>query len=142
MTAAKKLRARYGHMAYDRNTFKDKVEEYISGAWLEFYKARLATKNGHTRWVAHWQSEVRSLLGRLDVVVVRHTVRGFLDRRKAIDQVVAHMQSRDNHFRRVAENTIKVDYNLKRLRVSLDDVDREDFWALVEIAVRSGLDDT
>jgi hypothetical protein len=143
MVAAKKkaLRRRYGHMAYNRETFKDKVEEYISGAWLEFYKARLATKNGQTKWTMHWQSEVRSLLGRLEFVVIGHTVRGFSDRRRAIDQVVDVLGARDAQVRRVAEGIIKKDFNLKRLRVPLTDADRDDFWALVETAVAHGLSD-
>lgn len=31
-------------MAYNRETFKDKVEEHVGGAYLEFYKATLANR--------------------------------------------------------------------------------------------------
>lgn len=136
-----KLRRRYGHMAYNRETFKDKVEEYISGAWLEFYKARLAAKNGQTKWIAHWMSEVRSLLGRLDFVVLQHPIRGFQNQRVAIDQVVTLLQKKDARVRRKAEHIVKADYNLKKVRALLTDTDRDDFWKLVEAAVISGLDD-
>ena len=35
-------------MAYDRETFKNHIEQHLGGALLEFYKAQLAEKNGGT----------------------------------------------------------------------------------------------
>ena len=137
--APKALRRTCG-MAYTRNTFKDKVEEYISDARLEFYKARLATKNGQTEWIAHWMSEVRSLLSRLDVVVIDHPIRGFRDQRVAIDQVIASLRKKDMRIRGKAERIVMKDYNLKKLQVLLSDTDRDDFLTLVEEAVNEGLD--
>ncbi|MBI2372374.1 MAG: hypothetical protein HYV07_00105 [Deltaproteobacteria bacterium] len=46
-------------MAWNREAFKNRVEEHLGGALLEFYKAQLAEKNGQTKWVRHWRSEVR-----------------------------------------------------------------------------------
>lgn len=75
-------------MAYNRSTFKDKVEEHISGALLEFYKATLAQKAGQSKWVTHWTSEVRTPLDRNLVAVMRHEIKGFKDRRKAVAEVI------------------------------------------------------
>lgn len=36
-------------MAYNREDFKDKVEEKVGGALLEHYQAALATRNEQTR---------------------------------------------------------------------------------------------
>ena len=49
-------------MAFDRDTYKNRLGEYIGGAYLEFYKARLASKNGFAQWVEHWMTEVKRLL--------------------------------------------------------------------------------
>jgi hypothetical protein len=49
-------------MAYNREAFKDKVEEKVGGALLEYYKAYLARQAGQKRWVEHWESEVNRLL--------------------------------------------------------------------------------
>ena len=69
-------------MAYRRSDFKNKVESPLTGAIVEFYKARLARKNGQTRWVEPWLSEVRRLVGTDLVAELLHPIRGFTDRRK------------------------------------------------------------
>lgn len=134
-----KLERRYGHMAYNRETFKDRVEEYIGGAWLEFYKARLATKNGKTKWVDHWMSEVRSLLTRFQFLIIDHEIRGFKNRRKAIAQVILLMQKKDPNYRRGATSIVKKDFAITRLRFDLDATDRDEFWGLVQLAIDEGL---
>jgi hypothetical protein len=133
--AARVLRA----MAYDRNAFKDKLEEHIGGAYLEFYKARLAEKNGQTRWVQHWNTEVRRLLDRGLVAAMLHEIRGFKDRRKAYDEVRTALKAKDAGYRKAAENTVLKDYGLRKVRVPLDAEDTADFWKLVEGAAENGL---
>jgi len=122
-------------MAYDRETFKDRVEEHISGAWIEFYKARLAAKNGHHKWVQHWDTEVRTLLDRALFAAIKHDVRGFKDKRRAIDQVVESVRAKDASFRRSAEHIIMRDFKVTKLRRHLDDADRVAFWARVDEAI-------
>lgn len=126
-------------MAYDRQTFKNRIQEYISGAWLEFYKATLATKIGQTEWVQHWRTEVRNLLDRSLVAAIKHDIRGFRDKRKAISEVVASMKKKDLSYRRSAEMVVKKDYGITKLNASLDDTDSERFWTLVEQAIEIGL---
>lgn len=125
-------------MAYDRNAFKDKVEEHIGGALLEFYKARLATKNGQSRWVAHWMTEVDTLLNRTLVAALLHSIRGFKDRAKAFDQVEAALRARDDAYRAAADRVICKDFNLRKLRNGLSDEDTAAFWELVKAAKEAG----
>lgn len=133
--AARALRA----MAYDRQSFKDKVEEHIGGALLEFYKATLAKRLGHTRWVQHWTSEVRTLLDRNLITVLRHEVRGFKDRRRAVAEVVAALKRKDSGYRRSAEAIVMKDYGLAKLKAELVDDDTRAFWARVDAAIEAGL---
>jgi len=125
-------------MAYSRETFKDKVEEHTGGALLEFYKAQLAEKNGQTKWVAHWRTEVSTLLDRNLVVVFQHEVRGFKDTLKAANEVFTALKSKDAGYRRIAENTIKRDYGITKVRIHLDDMDTEAFWDRVAGALAVG----
>ena len=133
--AARVLRA----MAYDRETFKDKVEEHVGGALLEFYKATLAKKIGQTKWVQHWNTEVRNLLDRNLVTVLRHEVRGSWDRRKALAEVVAALKKKDAGYRRSAERIVMRDYRLPKLKAELVDADTKAFWARVDAALEVGL---
>ena len=126
-------------MAYSRSVFKDKVEEHLGGALLEHYKAQLASKNGHTKWVRHWRTEVRNLLTRSFVAVLLHGIRGFKDRRKALDEVVAYIKSKDVGYRRAATNQILRDFKLKGVDEPLDDLDSNAFWTEVEKIVEATL---
>ncbi len=126
-------------MAYDRDQFKDKVEEFVGGAYLEFYKAALARKNGqHPEWPEHWEKEVRGLLDRSLVTAIKHQIRGFKDRRKALAEVIAMLKAKDASYRASAEHVIKKDYNLKKLTLHLDDKDTTAFWKRVEDAIEVG----
>lgn len=118
-------------MAYNRNTFKDKVEEHLSGAYLEFYKATLAKKNGHTEWTQHWMSEVRGLLDHNLVAALGHNIKGFKDRKLAFVEVVRDLQQRDASFRRIAGNAVKKDFKVHDMPIPLDDADTATFWARV-----------
>ena len=125
-------------MAYNRSTFKDKLEENIGGALLEFYKATLAKKIGQTHWVQHWNTEVRNLLDRNLVTVLKHEIRGFKDRRKALDEIIFALKAKDESYRRSAELVVKRDYKLTKLRARLDDKDTAAFWARVDAAIEVG----
>lgn len=126
-------------IAYKRQDFVNKVQEYVGGAYVDFYMQRLATKNGQTEWVQHWQTEVRNLLERNLVAALIHPIKGFSDRRKAFDAAMAELRARDASYRLVATNTIKPDYGLPKLKVHLDDQDEADFWAAVAHAVEPAL---
>lgn len=121
-------------MAYRRNDFKNKVEEHLGGALLEFYKSQLAEKNGYTKWVRHWRSEVRQLLTRSLVATLLHEVRGFKDRRKAFDEVVLVLRAEDHGYRRASTHQVTRDFEVRKLRHPLSDEDTEEFWAQVKKA--------
>ncbi len=125
-------------MAYDRETFKDKAQECIGCAYLEFCKATLARKNGRSQWVPYWMAEVQTLLDRNLVTVIKHEVRGFKDRRKALAEVIASLKAKDMSYRASAEHVVKRDYKLTKLTSKLDDKDTEAFWARVEEAIEIG----
>lgn len=136
-SAAKVLAA----MAYRREDFKNKVEEHLGGALLEFYKARLAQKNGETKWVTHWNTEVRNLVERSFVAALLHRIRGFSDRRRALNEVIASMKEDDASYRRAGTSIVKQDFGLTKLKKPLDDTDTEAFWTMVEAATATALGD-
>ena len=122
-------------MAYNRETFKNKVEEKVGGALLENYKAVLATLNGQTRWVRHWHAEVDRLLDSELVVVLLHTIKGFTDRKKAANEVVVQLRASDVRYQRSAEHIIKKDFELKRITTRISDDFSASFYARVEEVV-------
>lgn len=128
-------------MAYNREVFKDKVEEHVSGALLEFYKATLATKMGikNDHWIDHWFKEVYTLLDRNLVTVLHHEIKGFKDRKKALNEILAALQKKEPAYRGIAERVILKDYGLKKIKVKIDDKDAEAFWKRVEDAIKTGL---
>lgn len=126
-------------MAYDRETFKNRVQEFIGGAYLEFYKATLAKKNVlHPEWIEHWEKEVHGLLDRGLINVLKNDIRGFKDRRKALAEVIARLKTKDMSYRASAEHVIKKDYKLKKLKAYLDDADSAAFWQRVDATVEIG----
>lgn len=139
---AKRIAARVRlSMAYSREVFKDKVEEHVSGALLEFYKATLATKMGikNDHWIDHWFKEVYTLLDRNLVTVLNHEIKGFKDRQKALDEILAALKRKEPAYRGMAERVILKDYKLNKIKVKIDDNDAAAFWKRVEDAVKIGL---
>lgn len=122
-------------MAYLRKAYQAKVQEHMSGGLSEFYKARLASKNGKTKWVLHWEREVDNLINRQLVNSLASTIRGFSDRQKAIDQVMQRMRADDSSYRDWATSVVKRDFKQRRLAKLLDDSDTNAFWDMVEAAV-------
>ena len=139
-TLEERVAARYiDAMAYKREDFKNKVQSHLTGAIVEFYKATLATKNGQTKWVQHWMTEVKQLVDRNLPFEILHPSRGFKDRSKAFTEAVAEIKAGDARYRRYAETTIIKDYKLKKLKVELDDADTTAFWARVDGVAETAL---
>ena len=147
----KALRRRYGYMAFNRETFKDRIEEYLRGAVIEFYKGRIATKNSRsgrsvfwtrneTRWVEHWTTEVRMLIDRFGATIGDHDIRGFKDRRKAIAEVIERLKSKDDGFRRRALSIVQKDFGRDML-LHADDTDSTAFWAEVDASIDACIKD-
>ncbi len=126
-------------MAYKREDFKNKVQEHLGGALLEFYKARLAMKNGETKWVVHWTTEATNLIERSFVAALLHRVRGFTDKRRALDEAIRELEEDDASYRRAAEHVVRRDFGIRRLKHPLTDDDTKAFWAMVETAAAPAL---
>ena len=118
------------NMALDREGFKDKLEEHLGGALHEFYKARLAMKNGESDWVVHWLREAKELVERAILVFSKPT-RGFRDKEKAFNEVTAHLEAKNSSYKRSATNAVRRDFGIKRFRLGLSDDDTQEFWRMV-----------
>jgi hypothetical protein len=118
-------------MAYKREQFKDRVEEKLGGALLEHYKAVLARLNRQTRWVRHWEREADRLVRQELPVVLLHSIKGFRDRKKAVQEVIDHLRGIDAPYRRAAEHIVQRDYGLKRIRIPIPDTAAEQFFQRV-----------
>lgn len=119
-------------MTYQREEYKNKIQSHLTGAIIAFYKVRLAKKNGQTRWVAHWMTEVKSLIEHQLVYEILHAIRGFRDRRQAYEQAVKEFQANDSSYRRYAATIVKKDFKLVTLKHALDDTDTAAFWEYVQ----------
>lgn len=118
-------------MAFDREKFKDRLEEHIGGALSEYYKARLGRLNNKNKWIQHWETEVKSLM-RSAAATVRHSIKGFKDKRKAYTEVKSYIKKYDLSYRRSAENEIVRDYDMKKITKYLSDIDTDNFWKMVD----------
>lgn len=124
-------------MAYDRNTFKDKIEEYVGGAMQEFFKAQLAEKNGKMKWVRHWRTEVNTLFQRGLRRAVQHSTKGNWNKRRAIDEVLKMLRAQAPNIRTSATNDILKDFEMRKLKYPLDESDTEAFFDLLEDFLKS-----
>jgi hypothetical protein len=114
-------------MAHSRERFKEKLTEYIGGALGEFYKARLAEKNGCVQWVDHWKIEVTNLLHECNKTL-KESIRGFKDRQKPLDEVIEEFKSVDSSYRHIAYNEVIRDFEISRLKFKLTDRDTKEFF--------------
>lgn len=55
-------------MALSRESFRDKVQEKLAGAYVEFMKAAVFKANGQRKYVVHKTTEVKRLLGEFEVL--------------------------------------------------------------------------
>lgn len=93
----------------------------------------MVEKNGRTKWVQHWTTEVRQLLRKMSTEFT-HDIRGRYDLRKAYEEVKTEIQEDDPVFRRQAESTLRNRYGFVGLRVKLDDDDEAEFWRQADAA--------
>ncbi len=119
-------------MAYNRETFKDRIEEKLRGAIHEYFKAETADANGLTKWVNHWRSEAARLLDELERLVLRHKIRGFRDRRRAFQEVVADVREDEDYYREGARRIVCRDFKLPKLAREMPDAASQSFFQAVE----------
>jgi len=119
-------------MAYNRETYIDRIEAKLLGALLEYYKARLAKVNGETRLVDHWLFEVARLLNKELPLELLHSIKGKWDRKKATQEAIRLLKARDKSFKTAAVNVIKKDFKRKDLAHELTQKDTDDFYFQVQ----------
>jgi hypothetical protein len=129
-------------MAFDRKTFKDKLQDILGGAITHFYMVQLATLNKQSKWVKHWQSEVDRLINMDAVRVLVSRTKGNWDKRKALAESMADVAAADEAYRRTAANYVNKVYRLKKVNRKLPDDIQSDFYAAVESAAEHALDPT
>jgi transcription elongation factor GreA-like protein len=122
-------------MAYNRDAFKNAIEEHIGYALLEYYKVKLATRIRQASAAADRIARILDLLERGLVVTILHDIRGFTDRRRAINEAVTEVKAEDEKFRRAAEKLISARGKPRRLRPSVSDKGCLEFWAFLDAAV-------
>ena len=91
-------------MAHNREQFKNVIEEHIGCALLEFYKVKLVARNRLAGRAADRIWKIRDRLETGLVVTLLHDIRGFSDRRRAIQEAVTEIKLAEEMYRRVAEN--------------------------------------
>lgn len=111
-------------MAYNRSDFKNKVQEYITGAFFEYLTADFFERNKETKWIEHKRNEVRSLLGKLSVVQFFST-KGTWSKKKAALEVVENLKSKSEGFFTVATNSFEK-YFKKKPTVQFSKEDKKD----------------
>ncbi len=123
-------------MAFSRRDFIDRAHEYISGAIREFYKAKLARKNGLTEWVTHWDNEAKRLVNDQLAALFLHPIRGFKNKKQAATQAFEDIFEKSAGYQRIATTTVKRDFNVTGLVHSLDVSDADEFreWVLSVIS--------
>ena len=125
-------------MAYDRDAFKNAIEEHIGFALLEFYRAKLAMRSRSAGWTADRIAKICDRLERSIVVTILHDIRGFTDRHGAIEEAINEVKRDDEKFRRVADAMILTASKARRLRTSISDEDSSEFWVFLDAAVEVG----
>lgn len=136
-------------MAYDRETFMDRIIEKLMGGFREFYKSRLAIKEltarrklkktvpaalASQKWVDHWEQEAQRLLVEELEDVLKHKLK-IKGREKAANAaLLAFLET--NHKDRVSAATriVGKDYKLPEVIASIDEEDVRAALALVEEA--------
>lgn len=133
--AKKILRSR----AYDREAFKDKLEEILGGLLLDFYFSRLSGKIGYIVSFSDRGGVIQGVLDRQIVRLFLHDLRGFKNRKKAAEEVILYLKKVEVGYKRSVEMLVKRAFVLKALKVSLDEQDSKDFWAMVDRAIEVSL---
>jgi hypothetical protein len=126
-------------MAFDRKTFKDRLQDILGGAITHFYMVKVAELNGETRWVQHWLTELDRLIN-MDVVrILVSQTKGKWDKRKALKESVADIRAADQGYRRVAANYVAKVYRLKKIRTELPGGMEKEFHDMLDAAVEHAL---
>jgi hypothetical protein len=115
-------------IAFTRSVYKDQLEHKLTGALIHFYQIEYARANGKQKWVNHWSTELKRLLGEFQALLL-HSIKGNWSRTRAAREVVIAMNKSDR-YRITAYNTVCRDFRQK-LSKNLPDQSTEKFWTKV-----------
>ena len=120
-------------MAYDREGFKNKIQQFVGGSLKEYSKARLAEKNNLPQQdIDFWYKEVH---GRLDEMfeVLTTEIKNFSDRKSAFREAIEYYKKRNANYasfaKRKLEQLYKINISLKNV---LHEEDFDQYWELVQ----------
>jgi hypothetical protein len=126
-------------MAYDRKGFKNKLLGTLSGAITHFYMVKFAERNGQTKWVEHWRTEIDRLVNMDLVVTLVSEIKGKWDKKRALEESLADVQAADRRYRTAAAHYVARVYSIKKLSKNLAPGVETEFFDLVRQAVESAL---
>jgi hypothetical protein len=118
-------------MAFNRQTFTDKLQFILSGALTHYYMVELARLNGQTKWVQHWKNEVERLINFDTVQVLVANIKGKWDKKKALEESLSDVRTADSGYRRIAANYVAKVYQLKKTKQNLPAGVEDEFYEMV-----------
>jgi len=118
--------------AASRETWKDHIVHFLTGAIGEYYKAKLGEKNTLSvpQDIEHWYKEVRQLRDGARNAFKQKTKKNF-NKEKAYKEACEELKEIDASMRRQAKYDIEKDYNTPVL-VLISDKDTSDFWNMID----------
>jgi hypothetical protein len=126
-------------MAFDRKTFKNRLQDILGGAITHFYMVKLAELNRQAKWVSHWRGELDRLINMDTVRILVSEIKGNWDKRKALGESLRDVQAADAGYRRVAANYIVKVYGLKKINRQLTAEVEAEFYSMVREAAERAL---
>jgi hypothetical protein len=95
-------------MAFNRREFENKLWEKLAGAASEFYKAELGALLGWPKgtYVGKWIKEVDRLLLEFKTFYDLSEIKGFKDRKKALEKVKKLIAAKESGFMKHASTAL------------------------------------
>ena len=104
--------------AFDRESYKDHIWEYVFGGLGEYFKAELARANNYPTYIFYWDNEVSRLVdSQLPGWIDAADTKGTFDRKVAIAEAVDQVRAQSNKKWNYAINEIA-----KQLKVRPNDL--------------------
>jgi len=98
-------------MAFNREGFKNRIEEYLTGAIHEYLAARIGEAIGMTEYIAHWDNETDRLLNaQLSTYFLTASLKfnsSYVSRKKAYDEVASDMRGKEKICLSIAAAHVK-----------------------------------
>lgn len=111
-------------MSYDRDSFKNKIQEKVVGALREQAFVLLATLNGEVQWVKHKKTEIERLLLELEDTLNFVEIKGKWDKKKAAIEAILFYEKNLKRFITKSRNSFFTYYKKQPKKdIKPDDLD-------------------